>query len=229
MAAKIVFVTGTDTECGKTYTSLALMQAMQDQGAKVLGYKPVAAGCKWIDGRWRNEDALALQAQASERLDYEAVNPIALEPPIAPHLAAEMADLSIDTDHLAEGARALAQRCDVLIIEGAGGFLVPLNNATSFADLVTQQAWPVVLVVGMRLGCLNHALLSAEAIVGRQLPLLGWVANCLPPLQPRIDENIESLMRRIDAPCLGRLPAGGGLEQAAGSLDIDVLKAAGLI
>jgi dethiobiotin synthetase len=212
---KTLFVTGTDTGVGKTYVSAMLLAAARRQGIRACGYKPVASGCERIDGELRNEDALALQAAAGTSEPYAAINPYAFEPAIAPHIAASQAGASIDLSMLDRAADALRARHDWLLVEGAGGWQVPLNDNASFADWVAARGWPVLLVAGMRLGCINHALLTADAIRSRGLQLAGWVANELPPAQPVVDDNVRTLEQRLGAPLLARLsPAGSRIAQA---------------
>ncbi len=212
------FVTGTDTDCGKTHVSVALLHALAAQGHKAVGYKPVAAGCEQGPNGLSNADARALWAASTHGFDYADINPVALEPPIAPHVAADDVGVSIDTRALIRGAQSLQARCDWVVVEGAGGFRVPLNAHEDFADMVATAGWPVLLVVGMRLGCINHALLSVEAIA-RRARLLGWVANVLPPQQPRLEENIAALKARIEAPCLGIVRAATP-QQASSEIDV---------
>ena len=216
-----LFVTGTDTDCGKTHISVALLHALAARGERAVGYKPVAAGCESGPEGLSNADARALLAASAPGFSYAEVNPIALEPPIAPHVAADDAQVAIDLQALVQGAQALEAKSDWVVVEGAGGFRVPLNEQEDFADLVVAAGWPVVLVVGMRLGCINHALLSVESIAQRA-PLLGWVANVLPPQQPRLAENIAALTARIAAPCLGVVRASTP-QAAAAELDLSQL------
>ena len=216
-----LFVTGTDTDCGKTHISVALLHALAARGERAVGYKPVAAGCESGPEGLSNADARALLAASAPGFSYAEVNPIALEPPIAPHVAADDAQVAIDLQALVQGAQALEAKSDWVVVEGAGGFRVPLNEQEDFADLVVAAGWPVVLVVGMRLGCINHALLSVESIAQRA-PLLGWVANVLPPQQPRLAENIAALTARIAAPCLGVVRAPTP-QAAAAELDLSQL------
>lgn len=218
-----LFVTGTDTGCGKTHVSCALLKALRQAGEDAVGYKPVAAGCEGTPSGLRNEDALALQSHSNGAEDYAAINPVALAPPVAPHLAAARAGVTIDPGRLVAGAEALAARHDWVIVEGAGGFLVPLGADTDFADLVGRAHWPVLLVVGMRLGCLNHALLTVEAIA-RRGRLAGWVANALPPRQDWLEENIATLRDRIAAPCLGVVAPDSSIDTAALALDLSALR-----
>ena len=207
---RTVFVTGTDTGVGKTHVSAALLRAARASGLRACGYKPVASGCERdAGGQLRNEDALALLAASGADEAYEAVNPYAFETPLAPHIAAREAGVEVELRVLDAAADRLAARHDWLLVEGAGGWRVPLNDAADFADWVGARGWPVLLVVGMRLGCVSHALLTAESIRARGLRLAGWVANELPPQQDRLDENIRSIAGRIGAPLLGRLAMGG--------------------
>lgn len=217
-----LFVTGTDTDCGKTHVSVALLHALAARGKPAVGYKPVAAGCERHPTGLSNADARALWAASAPGFDYADINPVTLEPPVAPHVAADDLGLTIDPVALIEGAVALQSRSEWVVVEGAGGFRVPLNAQQDFADMVEAAAWPVLLVVGMRLGCINHALLSVEAIQ-RRAPLLGWVANVLPPEQPRLGENIAALQARIPAPCLGIVRAATP-QQAADEIDVEQLE-----
>ncbi len=203
-----VFVTGTDTEVGKTHVAEQLLRAVADRGLACAGFKPVAAGAEHTGQGWRNEDALALKAAGNVDLPYEVINPYCFELPIAPHLAAAEAGVRVDKQRILDAHAQIAAQADWVLVEGAGGWRVPLNNALDFANLAAGAGWPVLLVVGMRLGCINHALLSAESIV-RRCRLLGWVANCLPPEQPRLRENIETLTKLMPAPLLGIFPGNG--------------------
>ena len=204
-----LFVTGTDTEIGKTHVATHLLRAAASQGLRVAGYKPVAAGAEMSPNGLRNEDALALQAAANVELDYAQINPYCFAPPIAPHLAAQGEGAVIDRALLNAVHDEIAAQCDWLLVEGAGGWQVPLGPDWGFADWVAERQWPVLLVVGMRLGCINHALLTAESVAART-PLIGWVANCLPPEQPYLAENIETLKQRMPAPLLGQFPPNAG-------------------
>lgn len=218
------FVTGTDTGVGKTRVSAALLHGLRQAGhARVVGMKPVAAGCDWVTsedahgvahGQWLNEDVAALRAAGTLSVPPVFDNPYALPEPLSPHLAARRAGEVIDLDHIEASFHALRQHADAVIVEGAGGFIVPLSEpdpqtgdgswATS-ADLASRLRLPVILVVGMRLGCLNHALLTQEAIVARGLKLAGWVANHIDPDMAAQDENVDTLRRRLHAPLLARL------------------------
>lgn len=200
------FLTGTDTEIGKTFTSCALLLAWQKQELSAVGYKPVAAGATKVDGVLANEDALALLKAGSEGFSLEEVNPYCLREAIAPHIAAKNEGVSLELPLILAGFQQLARRADRVLVEGVGGFRVPLGDYFDSADLAKAIGMPVILVVGMRLGCINHALLTVEAILSRGLKLAGWVANTLQPEMPRLQENLETLRTAIPAPCLGVLP-----------------------
>jgi dethiobiotin synthetase len=197
------FVTGTDTGVGKTLVSCALLHAIAAQDRRVAGFKPVAAGC---DENEQNEDALALCAASSVSLACEQINPYCFAPAIAPHLAADFSGMRIELSYILDAYRELAAQADEIVVEGAGGFLVPLNERQDSADLAQQLNLPVILVVGMRLGCLNHALLTMRAIAGSGLKCAGWVANVVEQGMPALQQNIDTLRERIDAPLLGVVP-----------------------
>lgn len=197
------FITGTDTGVGKTLLSCALLHAFAARGDRVAGFKPVAAGC---DERDHNDDALALRAASSMQLTYGQVNPYCFPHAIAPHLAARHAGVRIEFRRIQTSYHELASQADEVIVEGAGGFLVPLNDKQTSADLAKELDLPVILVVGMRLGCLNHALLTVRAIADHQLECAGWIANILDADMPALQENIEALRERIAAPLLGIVP-----------------------
>ncbi len=224
--AKAFFITGTDTDVGKTYVATALLAAANKQGLSTAALKPVAAGCEDSGQGLRNDDALALQAEASLELAYEQINPVALAPAIAPHIAAQQAGKNITVSRLAGFCRGVTmKRADLTLVEGAGGWRVPLNPRETLADLARELRLPVVLVVAMRLGCINHALLTAEAIERDGLTLAGWVANsCAEPMVCE-DENLQSLERLLRAPCLGRLPydTEATPAEAAAGLDLTPL------
>lgn len=219
------FVTGTDTDVGKTVVAVGLLDAARRVGLSSIGLKPVAAGHDGErDGVPCNADALALLDAATVTLEYAVVNPVLLERPMAPHLAAENEGVRIDATELAQHCRAaVAQPVDIVVVEGAGGWLVPLNEHETMADLVAELCMPVVLVVGMRLGCLNHALLTAADIRARGLVLAGWVANCIDPDMPGLPENIDTLRSRLDAPLIGRVRNLGSGDDAADDLDLELL------
>lgn len=200
------FVTGTDTGVGKTEVSCSLIGALQDGGWSSVGMKPVAAGAKRTLGRLRNTDVDCLEASSPVRAPRRLRNPYLFAPAIAPHIAASEADVSIDIDLLAERCRELSRRADVVVVEGAGGFLVPLDQRVDFGDFAVRLGLPVIMVVGMRLGCLSHALLTAEAVERRGLVLAGWVANRVDARMQRYRENVEALRARIAAPLLADVP-----------------------
>lgn len=204
--ARGFFVTGTDTGVGKTRVSAALLHHLAEQGLRVAGMKPVAAGAESCDEGLVNDDVTALRAAANVDAPLDLVNPYAFAPPIAPHIAAQEAGVHIDLAHLAVRFDALAAKADVVVVEGAGGLLVPLNAAQTMADLAAQLQLPLILVVGMRLGCINHALLTVEAIERRGLKLAGWVANRLDPHMACFDANLSALVQRIPAPLLAVVP-----------------------
>lgn len=205
MIAKHVFVTGTDTEVGKTRISVGLMALLQQQGLKTAGMKPIASGCEWLDGEWKNEDALAMIAQSDLALPYTMVNPYAFEPAIAPHIAAKQAGVAICLNTIKKCYQQISEQAEAVVVEGAGGWLVPINDDYTMADLAQKLELPVVLVVAIKLGCINHTLLTVESIQQKGLKLAGWVANHL-STQTESDEIIDTLKQRIDAPCLGVVP-----------------------
>ncbi|QDL38018.1 dethiobiotin synthase [Rhodoferax sediminis] len=196
------FITGTDTGVGKTLVSAALLHTLARRHPRVVGMKPVAAGRVRHGDGWASEDALALRAASTVEVPPELDNPVLLPDPLSPHIAAERAGVRIDIEHLVSCYRELARRADAVVVEGAGGFHVPLSDSSTGADLAQALALPVVLVVGLRLGCLNHALLTAEAIRARGLLLAGWVANRIDPAMQAQEENIAWLQRQLAAPLL---------------------------
>lgn len=205
---QVYFVTGTDTDVGKTTVTAALLQRANQLGLRCFGIKPVSAGCQQDEGGvWQSDDALQLAASASVALHPDLLAPIRLPLPVSPHLAAQAAGVHLSVARLAGLVRgALSTPATHVLIEGAGGWDVPINPRESLADLAKALQFPVILVVGMRLGCLNHALLTARAIRQDGLQLVGWVANSLEPDTPLLAEQIESLQQRLHAPCLGILP-----------------------
>jgi dethiobiotin synthetase len=217
------FVTGTDTGVGKTLVSCALLHAFSAQGKRVAGFKPVAAGCDEDD---HNEDAKMLRAASSIQATYGQVNPYCFPHAIAPHLAARHAGARINFERILTSYRELAGQADEVIVEGAGGVCVPLNERQDGADLAKQLGLPVILVVGMRLGCLNHALLTMRAIADFQLECAGWVANVLDADMPALQENIEALRERIAAPLLGIVPYQSQPDvcATAANLNLDLLE-----
>ena len=216
------FITGTDTGVGKTLVSCALLHGFAAQGRRVAGFKPVAAG---VDADGMNDDAKALLAASNVPLRYEQVNPYCLREAIAPHIAAKRENVRIELSRIITAYRELAAQAEVVIVEGAGGFRVPLNEAQDSADLARELGLPVIVVVGMRLGCLNHALLTVQAIAAGGLQCAGWVANVLDADMPVLQENIGALKARISAPLLGVVPymAEPDAKRAAGFLDLGLL------
>ena len=197
------FITGTDTGVGKTLISCALLHAFAAQGQRVVGMKPVAVGC---DDDGHHLDVKQLQAASNVLVSYGQINPYSFQNPIAPHIAAQNAGVRIDFARILTSYHELASQADVVIIEGAGGFRVPLNNNQDTADLALQLGLPVILVVGMRLGCLNHALLTASAIEACGLKCAGWVANVVDADMLALQDNIIALQQRLAAPLLGVVP-----------------------
>ena len=200
------FLTGTDTEIGKTFASCALLHAWRAQGLSAVGYKPVAAGTELIDGEWSNEDARQLQQASSPGFSLAQINPICLRAAIAPHLAAQLEARPITLAPILQGFAQLRTQAERIVVEGVGGFRVPLGKDFDSADLAVELGLPVILVVGLRLGCINHALLSVEAISARGLTLAGWIGNTLQPEMSRLSENLQTLRELLPAPCLGVLP-----------------------
>ncbi|MBP8184741.1 MAG: dethiobiotin synthase [Pseudomonas sp.] len=220
------FITGTDTDVGKTTIAAGLLRAARLAGLSTAAVKPVAAGCELSADGLRNSDALALLAECSTRLRYAEVNPVALAPAIAPHLAAAEAGVSLEVAALTAAVQAvLAKQADFSLVEGAGGWRVPLNDSATLADVAIALQLPVIVVVAVRLGCINHALLTVEAIERDGLRVAGWVANLLEPQMPRLEENIASLAARLQAPCLGRVPrlSQASAATVAGYLDLSRL------
>jgi dethiobiotin synthetase len=217
-----LFVTGTDTGVGKTLVSAGLLRALRERGLRVAGMKPVASGCALTPEGLRNEDALALQAESSRPWSYSTVNPYAYEPAIAPHVAAAEAKRPVLIDKLLHEARTMQHDSDILVVEGAGGWLVPLDGNHTLADLAVRLQARVVLVVGLRLGCLNHAFLTAEAIAACGLALAGWVGNAIDPAFERRDANVATLEARLAAPRLGLIPPLATPDAASAAPWLDV-------
>ena len=217
-----IFVTGTDTGVGKTRVAVALIEALKAQGLRVAGMKPVAAGCERVEDEWVNEDVALLRAAANVTAPAGWINPYLFPEPVAPHLAAARQNTRIELAPILAAYRELERLADVVVVEGVGGFRVPLNEAEDSADLAVALGLPLVLVVGLRLGCLNHALLSVEAIAARGLTLAGWLANGIDPIMALRQENVRALRERIASPCLAEWPwlekkAGGA---ASATLDL---------
>lgn len=225
------FVTGTDTGVGKSLVSASLLAAARNRGLSTAAMKPIASGCEEVQDNGsvvlHNEDALLLQQYCTLPLSYEEINPFALKAAVAPHLAAAMEGRHINIQRLTGFARAiLMQRADLTVIEGAGGWKVPLNQREYLSDLPEALQLPVVLVVGIRLGCINHALLTAEVIAAAGLRLVGWVANHLSSDMPLADDNVATLEYLMPAPCIGELPWRPGItpDDCAPLLDLDQLQ-----
>jgi len=207
MAKQWLFITGTDTDVGKTVVACGFLAAANQQGLRTAAIKPVAAGCAVTEQGMTNSDALQLQAAASHKLSYQQINPVALEPAIAPHIAAAEAGLRMSASRLVGYCRGVSlMPVDMVVVEGAGGWRVPINSRETLADVARELECAVIVVVGMRLGCLNHALLTMEAIRRDGLQIAGWVANILDPEMPRVQENIDTLKQCINEPCLGTVP-----------------------
>lgn len=220
------FITGTDTGVGKTLFSCALLHAAAQAGYRTVAIKPVAAGGVQTSAGLRNHDAVLLQAASTEALSYDEVNPFCLDLPVAPHIAAERAGRRLKVERIAGFCHGvLMRRANLTVIEGAGGWRVPLNDQETLADLAKQLKVPVILVVGLQLGCLNHALLTAEAIYHDGLELAGWVANSIEPDMPERAANIATLQQQLPAPLLADIPwlpdATG--EQAAAWVNLSAL------
>ncbi len=201
-----LFVTGTDTEIGKTHSTAALLRALRAEGRHVQGMKPVASGCTRIDGAWRNEDALALMAAAGSLADYADINPFALPTPTAPQLAAAETGAEITLPAITAAYRRLSADADTVLVEGVGGWLAPLSDTLDQADLVRALNVPVLLVVGLRLGCINHARLTERAVLADGCRLIGWLGNAVAPGFDADGRYFEALRGALRTPCLGRLP-----------------------
>lgn len=216
------FVAGTDTEIGKTFVTCTLLHAARNRGLTAIGMKPIAAGAETVNGEFINEDAARLRAAGSFDPGLALLNPYCLTSPIAPHIAAAEEGVRIDAGRIRDAFAALTTRADVVFVEGVGGFRVPLDDDYDTADLARDMGLPVILVVGMRLGCINHALLTAEAIAARGLNLAGWVANRIDPAMLRFEQNLDALSQRLSAPLLGVVPfqADGNPAAAAGALKL---------
>jgi len=217
------FVTGTDTGVGKTLVACGLLSALARSGKSVVGMKPVAAGS--VAGRWA--DVEALSGASNVRAEPRLINPYAFDPAIAPHVAAKLAGVEIEIEVIAHAGETLSRLADCIVVEGIGGFLVPLNARQTGADLAIRLGLPVVLVVGMRLGCLNHALLTRWQIEHSRLRCAGWVANCILPEMPHLKDNIDALSERLNCPLIGVVPfcSEPSGEDIASLLSVDVFAA----
>ncbi|WP_036300184.1 dethiobiotin synthase [Methylotenera sp. L2L1] len=197
------FIIGTDTNVGKTYVASALVKHFATKGHQAIGMKPIASGCTLTaDGDLLNDDVLTLSAASNVVAPLDLINPYRFTPAIAPHIAAEQVGEVVNCEKIKQAYHELTQLAEVVVVEGAGGFLVPLNRQDTLADLAVSLNIPIILVVGMRLGCINHALLTVEAIKARELTLAGWVANQVDAEMPVFEENLASLQQRITAPCI---------------------------
>ena len=217
------FITGTDTGVGKTWATLALMKAMQNKGKVVAGMKPVACGCKETRDGLRNDDAVKILKQTNQSLDYKTVNPYAFEPAIAPHIAAEQAGVMIDIEKIAGEFDKLLKDYDCVLVEGIGGWCVPLGDKTMLADLVNRLDLEVILIVGLRLGCINHALSTDRAIRADGARLHGWVTSQLDPDYDYPDVTMDTLRSRINAPFLGSLPYMESFDLKVASSQLQIL------
>lgn len=220
-----LFVTATDTDAGKTFISQALLRQFSQMNKTCIGFKPIAAGCEQTEQGLRNEDALLLQQAASEVVEYSLVNPIAYQAPIAPHIAAELEQRPLDLAEIEQvQQQLLAKDCDVLLTEGAGGWQLPIAENQFLSDWVVSQQYQIILVVGMKLGCLNHAVLTYQAIKATGLPIVGWVANQADPDMLYKQQNLDSLKTMIDAPFWGYVPYLNESQSANDFLDKNQLK-----
>ena len=219
-------MTGTDTGVGKTLIACALLHAYAAAGKRVVGMKPVAAGAERSAEGLLNADVRLLRSAGSVDASLALMNPYCFEPPVAPHIAAEQAGVVIDLKRIGQAFAQLAAAADVVIVEGVGGFCVPLNGKEDTADLAQHLALPVILVVGMRLGCLNHALLTAQAVRGRGLRLAGWIANRIDPDMAVAAENIHALAARLDAPLVGEIEFSASPDPARIAALLDVARLA---
>lgn len=219
-----VFITGTDTDAGKTVIAKAILQIAAQRGLSTVGFKPISAGCSETANGLRNEDALSLQSASSINVTYDEVNPVAFADPVAPHLAALRTKQKINVEQITSAYLHLnSYNADLLLTEGAGGWRLPLGQGQFLSDFVIQHKIPVILVVGLKLGCLNHALLTYQAIIADGVEVIGWVANQIDEQMLYLQDNIDSLKELIPAPCLGVVPRLNNIEQAQDFLTLDVL------
>ena len=218
------FITGTDTGSGKTLVTAALTLAIKKKGIAVIALKPVAAGGKFINQQLQNTDALILMEAMDNQLPYENINPIIFEEAIAPHLAAEKLPEELSVGRIQSACDLSAYNAETILIEGAGGWLVPLNDNQTFADYVVAESLSVIMVVGMKLGCINHALLTGSAIKHSGAILTGWVANCIDPNMDALQQNIQTLKQHLDAPLIGAIPRlnEDSIQQASHYFNLDL-------
>ncbi len=227
MTLRGCYITGTDTGVGKTLASATLLNALRGRGLRAVGMKPLASGCERTPAGWRNDDALALRQASDPQLAYDDINPWALPLPLAPEFAAREAGIEVTLEPILAAYARLAAQADVVVVEGVGGWMAPLSASLDQIDLVRALRLPVVLVVGLRLGCLNHARLSARAIAADGAELVGWIASEVDPEMECRDENVECLRQRLPAPCLGRLPWSPQPDPAALAGCLQVAEATG--
>ncbi len=201
-----IFITGTDTGIGKTIASCALMHELAKQGYKVAGMKPIASGARIQNGQLQNEDALALIQHANICVDYKQVNPYCFEPAIAPHIAAEQAGVDIDISMIQESFTELSKQADWVVVEGVGGWLVPVNEEQAVADIALALQLPVILVVGLRLGCINHALLTMDSMRSKNVNIMGWITSQVDPTLAATEQIIKTLQNKLHSAYLGYLP-----------------------
>jgi len=216
-----LFVTGTDTNVGKTWVSVGLLEWFKRWDKRVLAMKPVASGCAIKSGQLQNEDALLLQQHASFKVDYGLVNPYAFEPAIAPHIAADRVGCAIELEVILQRYRILVQQADMIIVEGVGGWETPLSDEYGVAELAQRLQLPVILVVGLRLGCLNHALLTCTALQRSDCEVFGWVATQVDPEFNCLEENVATLCAKLPIPMLAMIPYSKELDPTSVSLAID--------
>lgn len=200
-----IFLTGTDTEIGKTQVACALLNTFNKQNINAVGMKPVASGAECIDGQWHNEDALRLMKASSVQLSYDLINPYLFKTPASPHIAAAIEHKTINLDKVVDCYNLIEKQSGFVVVEGVGGWLAPLNEEQTVEDMALALQLPVVLVVGMRLGCLNHALLTANRIQQSGLKLAGWIANVIDDNFSFLDKNMNTLVTGINAPLIGQL------------------------
>ncbi len=204
------FITGTDTDVGKTFVTVALMRYFKQQGNTVLGMKPVASGCVAGESGLRNADALLLQEHASKQIDYDVINPYAFVSPVSPHIAASESNQEVEMSVINENFQVLKEQAEIVLVEGVGGWLTPLSQSVDVADLAISFQLPVILVVAIRLGCINHARLSYAAIKASGMTCAGWIANCTEEGMLKQQENIETIAQKIQSPLLGVMPYSKG-------------------
>lgn len=228
MKTKTFFVTGTNTDVGKTFVSKALLNVLSSQGMQVSGFKPVASGSEQTENGLRNQDALQLQLASNVALDYNIVNPYTLTEPLSPHMAADIDGVSIEFEPINQALQHHQNAADIVLVEGAGGWRVPIAPKTCFSSWVQSQQMPVILVVGIELGCINHAMLTAQAIESDGLKLAGWVANRINPGTQCAKDIINFLEASLPAPKLGEIPylMRSKHEKAAQFIDVEALQKA---